>query len=251
MIRRASWFVVTCALVAPLRVHAQATDEQLELLRLLATPITALPPLPLQMPASRNHSYIIVRLQSGFRDGPSGRQMHATAVGIDYQILGGSVVGLTGGFQNRDCGVPGVECGSHALFGARAQLNLITGGAFMAGLLRDNSTTSTVGLEFGGGYAPKVARDLTSCTIDTGLPIAIAKRRQRPRFTAFIKPGMIWDFSCGSSGPNTRKSYFTDFGLGLQQIAGRGLDIYLGAQKVFRARTGLAAGLTITYLRLP
>ena len=115
---RRACLLLACALSAPLRAHAQATDEDLELLRLLATPITALPPLPLQMPASRNHSYIIVRLQSGFRDGPSGKQMHATAVGIDYQILGGSVVGLTGGFQNRDCGISGVECGSHPLFGA-------------------------------------------------------------------------------------------------------------------------------------
>jgi len=83
------------------------------------------------------------------------------------------------------------------------------------------------------------------------LPFSVSKRRTRPRLTAFVKPGMIWNFSCGSSGPGTRKSYFTDFGLGLQQVAGRGLDIYVGAQKMFRARTGLAAGLTITYVRLP
>jgi hypothetical protein len=128
---------------------------------------------------------------------------------------------------------------------------MLTGGAMMAGILRDNSTTSTFGAEFGFGYAPKVAHDLNSCTVDAGLPFAVSKRRQRPRLTAFIKPGVIWDYSCGSSGPDSRKSYSGDFGLGLQQIAGRSLDIYLGAQKLFRARTSLAYGLTITYVRLP
>lgn len=251
MMRSAAGVLIACAVVAPVNAHAQATDEDLELLRLLATPITALPPLALQMPASRNHSYFIGRIQSGFRDGPSGQSMAATAVGIDYQILGGSVVGLTGGVQKRDCGIPGVDCGRHALFGARAQLNMLTGGALMAGILHDNSTTSTFGAEFGFGYAPKVAQDLNSCTLDAGLPFAVSKRRQRPRLTAFIKPGVIWDFSCGSGGPNSRKSYSGDFGLGLQQIAGRSLDIYLGAQKLFRARTGLAYGLTVTYVRLP
>jgi hypothetical protein len=249
--RRIVTLMLACATIAPVCLRAQATDEDLELLRLLATPITALPPLALQMPASRNHSYIIARLQSGYREGPYGSNMSATAVGLDYQILGGSVIGVTGGFQNRDCKVPGVDCGKHALFGARTQLNLITGGSMMAALLHDNSTTSTIGAEFGFGYAPKVANDLNSCTIDAGLPLNIAKRRQRPRLTAFVKPGMIWDFSCGSGGPPSRKSYFTDFGLGLQQVAGRGLDIYVGAQKIFRARTGLAAGVTITYVKLP
>lgn len=242
---------LVCAVIAPFRIGAQATDEDLELLRLLATPITALPPLPLPMPASRNHSYLIGRLQSGYREGPGGTRMPATAVGVDLQYLGGSVVGLTAGFQKRDCKIPGIDCGNHALFGVRGQLNLITGGTVMAGLLRDNTTTSTVGAELGVGYAPSVGPDLNSCTIDAGLPLTVSKRPQRPRLTGFVKPGVMWDFSCGSGGPPSRKSYFTDFGLGLQQVAGRGLDVYVGAQKMFRARTGLGFGLTVSYVRLP
>ena len=137
------------------------------------------------------------------------------------------------------------------MFGARAQVNLMTGGAAMAGLLHDNSTTSTVGTEFGLGYAPSVQPGLNACTIDFGIPFSVAKRRQRPRIVAFMKPGVVYNFSCGGSGPSGGKSYFTDFGIGLQQVGNRSFDIYLGMQKMFRERTGLQAGLTFTYVRLP
>lgn len=242
---------LTCALIAPMSVSAQTSDENLELLRLLATPIGALPPIALPMPASRSHNYWIGRLQFGDREGPSGSRMPAAAAGLDFQYLGGSIAGVTAGYQKRDCGIVDAKCGGHPFFGVRGQLNLITGGRAMAALLHDNTTTSTFGAEVGGGYAPNVATNLNSCTVDVGLPFSVAKGRQRPRLVGFIKPGMMWDFSCGSSGPPSRKSYFTDFGLGLQQVGNRSLDIYLGMQRMFRSRTGLQAGLSLTYVRLP
>ena len=243
--------VVVLATAIPAFAHAQATDAELATLRLLGVPNTALPPVSLPMPASRNHNYYIGRLQTGYRKGPSGEAMPSFAAGIDLQYRGGSTIGITGGLQRRDCGIAGTECGSHALFGVRSQINLMTGGSIFAGLLRDNSATSTFGTELGFGYAPKVSGDINACAIDFGLPLSVAKRRQRPRLVGYLSPGIIWDFNCGSSGPPSTKTYKTDFGLALQQVGNRSFDIYFGMQKLFRGRTGFQTGLSFSYVRLP
>jgi hypothetical protein len=235
----------------PSAAQSQATDRELQLLRLLGVPITALPPLSLPMPASRNHNYYIGRLQAGYRKGPSGDAIPAVAGGIDFQYKGGSIIGVTGGWQRRDCGVEGDNCGGHAMFGVRSQINLMTGGSVAAGLLHDNSTTSTLGIETGFGYAPKVAGDLNACAIDVGVPLSVAKRRQRPRVVGYLSPGIVWDFNCGSSGPGSHKTYKTDFGFALQQVGNRSFDIYFGMQKLFRGKTGFQTGLSFTYVRLP
>ena len=232
-------------------LRAQATDTELALTRLLSLPITALPPISLPMPASRNHNYWIGRLQAGVRKGPSGDQLPAVAAGVDFQYLGGSILGFTAGYQGRDCGIEETGCGGHALLGVRSQVNLMTGGSMFAGLLNDNTATSTLGVEFGFGYSPKVSDDLNACAIDFGVPFSVAKRRQRPRLVGYLSPGIVWDFSCGSGGPRSQKTYKTDFGLGLQQVGNRSVDIYFGMQKLFRGRTGFQTGLTFTYVRLP
>ena len=120
-----------------------------------------------------------------------------------------------------------------------------------AALLHDNSTTSTLGVSMGFGYSPKVADDMNACAIDLGVPFSVAKRRQRPRLVGYVTPGMVWDFNCGSDGPQGRKSYRTDFGVALQQVGNRSFDIYLGMQKIFRGRTGFLTGVSFTYVRLP
>lgn len=247
----ARFAALTFATLIPIVTHAQATDAEIATLRLLGVPITALPPVSLPMPASRNHNYFIARLQTGYRKGPSGDPMPAFAAGIDLQYRGGSTIGVTGGVQRRDCGIPGTDCGSHALFGVRSQINLMTGGSIFAGLLNDNSATSTFGTELGVGYAPKVSGSMNACAIDFGLPLSVAKRRQRPRFVGYLSPGIIWDFNCGSGGPNSTKTYKTDFGLALQQVGNRSFDIYFGMQKLFRGRTGFQTGLSFSYVRLP
>ncbi len=241
------------ALVLPSLAHAQnqMSDREVEILRLLATPFGALPPTSLPMAASRNHNYWQGRLQGGYRGGPNDENLSSIGGGVDLQYRGGSILGLTGGYQKRNCSAT-VDCESgHMLFGARAKIGLITGGSGVAGLLHDNSTTSTFGTEFGFGYAPNIAPDKNGCTFDVGIPYSIAKRRQRPRFVAYITPGMVWDMNCGSKGPATTKSYFTGLGLGLQQVGNRSLDIYLGVQKIYRADAGTQIGLSITYVRLP
>ncbi len=243
--------LVSLATLASAPAGAQATDRDIEILRLMATPIGALSPISLPMPASRNHNYYIGRFQTGQRRSSGGTNLAAAAVGVDLQFRGGSIYGLTAGYQERECRFAGSNCGGHALFGARAQINLVTGGSTMAGLLNDNSTTSTFGTEIGLGYAPDVTEGMNACTIDFGLPFSVAKRRQRPRFVTYVTPGMVWDMSCRSGGPPTKKSYFTGFGIGLQQVGNRSLDIYLGMQKVFRAGVGSQLGISVTYVRLP
>src|ERR1044071_10270646 len=195
MISRA--IVVSAAaitMIVPSFVKAQTSDGDLATLRLLGVPVSALPPISLPMPASRNHNYFIGKVQAGYRKGPSGDAMPAFAAGLDFQYRGGSTIGVTAGYQRRDCGTVGAGCGGHALIGVRSQINLMTGGSIFAGLLRDNSATSTVGTEIGIGYAPKVAGDLNACAIDVGIPLSIAKRRQRPRLVAYVSPGVVWDF---------------------------------------------------------
>lgn len=245
------WAVASLFALAPSVGESQATDREIEILRLQGTPIGALSPISLPMPASRNHSYFIGRFQTGQRRSSGGTNLGAAAVGVDLQYRGGSIYGLTAGYQERDCRFTSGQCGGHALFGARAQINLITGGSTMAGLLHDNSTTSTFGTEIGFGYAPNVTQGMNACTIDIGIPYSIAKRRQRPRFVTYVTPGMVWDMSCRSGGPGTKKSYFTGFGIGLQQVGNRSLDIYLGAQKVYRPNVGTQIGVSVTYVRLP
>ena len=244
-------FAVAGFALAPSLTHAQMSDADLAALRLLSVPVTALPPIALPMPASRNHNYFIGRLQAGVRKGPGGEAMPAVAGGIDFQYRGGSVIGATVGYQKRDCGILGGDCGGHAMFGVRSQIGLMTGGSIFAGLLNDNSATSTLGTEFGFGYSPKVSGDMNACAIDFGIPFSVAKRRQRPRLVAFVSPGIIWDFTCGSGGPKSRKSYKTDFGLALQQVGNRSIDFYFGMQKIYRAKTGFQTGLSMTVVRLP
>ena len=238
-------------IAAPSIAHSQATGTEIALLRLLGVPNTALPPVSLPMPASRNHNYFIGRLQTGYRKGPSGRAMPAVAAGVDLQYRGGSTIGITGGYQKRDCGIEGTDCGGHPMFGIKSQINLETGGSVFAGILGDNTVTSTLGTEIGFGYAPKVSGSTGACAIDFGVPFSVAKRRQRPRVVAFVSPGIIWDFNCGGKGPGVGKNYKTDFGLALQQVGNRSFDIYLGMQKIYRARTGFQTGITFSYVRLP
>ena len=153
-----TWASLVClAVIAPgVGGSQEVSDRDIELLRLMGTPIGALSPISLPMPASRNHNYYIGRFQTGQRRSSAGTNLAAAEVGVDLQYRGGSIYGLTAGYQERECRFAGADCGGHALFGARAQVNLITGGSMMAGLFRDNSTTSTFGTEIGFGFAPNV-----------------------------------------------------------------------------------------------
>jgi hypothetical protein len=217
-----------------------------------ATPIGALPPIALPMPASRDQNYWGLRLQFGQRQERGGPEdLAAIAGGIDYQIRGGSILGLTGGYQWREhCQATNGDCGGHTLWGARARFNLVTGGPTLAGLVGDESATSTLGTEFGFGYAPGVAPGVSACAMDFGVPFSIAML-ERIRLVTFVTPGVVWDVGCSSGTTPTNRSYLMGFGFGIQQLGFRGLDVHFGAQRVFRGATGLQYGLTVSWVRLP
>jgi hypothetical protein len=242
--------ITVAVLVTAEGTEAQASHDQQEVLLLEATPIGALPPIALPMPASRNHSYWGFRLQGGDREGPTESHLTAFAAGIDFQYLGGSVIGITGGYQKRDCSLLGSNCGGHALFGVRSRINVITGGQSIGSLLRDYSSTTTLGGEVGFGYAPGVLPGVNACTVDVGMPVTVSLG-QRFRIASFLTPGIMWDMNCSGTESPTRPNYLTGFGVGLQQLKSRGLDVYVGVQKIFRRDAGYQLGISVTYLRLP
>lgn len=235
--------------LVPGQAYAQEpTEAQLRILRIESTPIGALPPLPLPMPASRDHHYWGIRAQAGNRH-QGGRDLLALAGGIDLQWRGGSIFGVTGGYQKRDCALAGPDCGGHLFVGGRARFNVVTGGPTLAALVGDYSATTTLGSEIGFGYAPEVLNGLDACTIDVGMPISLAML-QRVRVVTFVTPGVVLDSDC-TSGPPTRASFITGLGVGIQQLGLRELDVYLGLQKIFRQEAGYQFGLSVTWVRLP
>lgn len=226
------------------------THDEEELLLLEATPIGALPPIALPMPASRNHNYWGARLQVGNRESASESHLPAFAAGLDYQVRGGSIIGITGGYQRRDCGVIGANCGGHPLFGVRTRVNLITGGASLASLFRDYTSTTTIGGELGLGYAPNVVSSKNACTLDLGVPITVSLG-QRIRIATFLTPGIMWDMNCSGPESPSRAAWLTGLGFGLQQLGNRGFDVYVGLQKIFRQHAGYQLGISATFVRLP
>ena len=238
------------ALSGPSGAAAQA-PQSLEVLTAEATPIGALPPLALPMPASRDNNYWGLRLQVGQRRERGPEDLFAVAAGIDYQVRGGSIFGVTGGYQSRQNCQPTINaCGGHSLFGARARFNIMTGGSAVAGILRDDAATSTLGTEIGFGYAPNVTAGVNACTFDFGVPLSIAML-ERIRLVTFVTPGIVWDIDCSSENTPSLRSYLLGFGLGLQQLGFRGLDVHVGVQRIFRGTTGVQFGVSVTWVRLP
>ena len=217
-----------------------------------ATPIGALPPMALPMPASRDQNYWGLRLQVGSRTRIRGPEdLLAVAGGVDYQVRGGSIFGLTGGYQWRQHCQPALtDCAGHTLYGARARFNLMTGGPTIARLWGDNAASSTLGSEVGIGYAPSVRPGVNACSLDVGLPFSIAML-ERIRLVSFVTPGIVWDVDCSAENTPSARTFLIGFGLGLQQLGFRGLDVQVGAQRMFRGTTGVQFGVSVTWVRLP
>ncbi|HUF13893.1 MAG TPA: hypothetical protein VMN78_12385 [Longimicrobiales bacterium] len=241
---------LACGLSSPREARAQSDDEA-RIIRLGATPIGALPPIAMPMPASRNHNYWGARLQAGYRRDRAGANLTAIAGGIDFQWLGGSVFGVTGGYQMGDCVDAAAACTDHALFGARGRFNVMTGGPTLTALIGDYSANTTLGAELGLGWAPDVLPEMDACAVDFGVPISIAML-QRIRVVTYVAPGVMWDIDCPGGGDHaTRASWFTSLGIGVQQLGGRGLDVSIGYQKIFREGSGDQFGVSIMYVRVP
>ena len=228
---------------------AQSASET-HLRRLLAVPIGALPPMGMLMPASRNHNYWVGRVQAGTQwDNVTG-DLASIAGGVDFQWRGGSTFGLTAGYQFEDCEETVTGCASHALFGARARVNVITGGPTVAALIGDNGATTTLGTEIGFGYAPDAIDGRNACAVDVGMPISLALF-QRVRVLSFFTPGVAWDVRCPREGSvGVGASTFIAAGIGLQQLGHPGLDVTVGAQRIFRRGSGVQVGVNVTFVKL-
>ena len=242
------------AALAPVLVagalSAQSPGE-LHLRRLLSVPLGALPPMGMLMPASRNHNYWVGRLQAGTQWDNVAGDLAAYAAGIDLQWRGGSTIGLTGGYQIEDCEEDVTGCESHPLFGFRGRFNVITGGPTLAALVGDNSATTTLGGEIGLGYAPNALAGRNACAIDLGMPVSLSLF-QRVRLLSFLTPGVAWDVRCISGGTEgTAASAFLGAGVGVQQIGHPGLDISVGAQRIFRKDSGIQVGISVSFVWLP
>ncbi len=246
MIRR---IVVAVALLSLSVASLRAQGREVHILSVQATPVGALPPIALPMPASRNHHYWGFRLQSGRRTGSGGVNLNAVALGVDLQYKGGSTFGLTAGRQSGECRSER-DCNTHALFGARTRVNLFTAGPTIASVIGDATATSTVGAELGFGWAPRILPGLSACTVDMGMPFSIAML-ERVRLVTYVTPGIVWDVDCSDEGAPSRASFLTGMGFGLQQLAHRGFDVYVGVQKVFLGQTGYQFGISATYVLLP
>ncbi len=245
---RRLWVAAALLLLAP-PAAAQDASSSVRAVRLRSTPVGALPPLALPMPAARNKSYWAGRLVVGELRGGGPLRM-AYGAGVDLQWLGGSTFGVTAGYVQRDCELAGSECGGHAMFGARARLNVITAGPTLAGLIGDYTATSTLGTVLGVGYAPGVLPGVNACTVDLSTPFSIAMLRT-VRVAAFVSPGALLDIRCSSAAPSTGIAVFTGVGVAAQQVGVRGLDVHLGLRRIFQAGTGYMVGITVSYTRLP
>ena len=237
------------ALVLP-PAMAAGQGRDIHILSVQATPIGALPPIALPMPASRNHHYWAFKLQTGWRTGDEDTDLRAYAGTIELQYKGGSTFGVTAGRQSGDCGISSRDCDSHNIFGARTRVNLFTGGPTVAAMFGDNSATSTIGTEIGFGWAPHVSSNFSACTVDLGMPFSVAMF-ERVRVVSYLTPGIVWDIDCSDEGGKSRSSFLTGLGVGLQQLGHRGIDIYVGFQKVFLGETGYQFGISASYVHLP
>ena len=230
---------------------AAQTAGELHLRRLLSVPLGALPPAAMLMPASRNHNYWVGRVQAGSQWNNLVGDLGAAAVGVDMQWQGGSSFGLTAGYQWANCQETVADCSGHPIIGGRARFNVITGGPTVAKIIGDNSATTTVGAEFGMGYAPNAIGERSACAWDIGAPVSVSLF-QKVRLLTFLTPGIAWDARClfDGSAPSGASTFLAT-GFGLQQLGSRGLDVSFGIQRIFRQGAGLQLGINITYVRLP
>lgn len=249
--RVAAKFMLIAVICAATKVARGQATVPPPLFAFEATPIGALPPMALPMPASRDYNYWGFRLQAGQRRDRGLEDLLAVAGGVDLQMRGGSIFGVTGGHQWRQhCQSTITDCGGHSIYGARARFNVMTAGPTIAGRWGDSDATTTVGTEMGIGYAPKVNPGVNACTFDAGLPLSVATG-ERFRFVSFLTPGLVWDVECSGQGKPAARSFFLGGGLGIQQLGFRGLDVQVGLQRVFRGSSGMQLGVSVTWVRLP
>ena len=121
---------------------------------------------------------------------------------------------------------------------------------FASTIGRDGILTNITGTELGFGYAPNANSGDNACTLDLGVPLSIAML-ERLHLVAFLTPGVVWELDCSGGDMQPQRSYLLGFGLGLQQLGFRGLDVHVGMQRMFRGATGVQFGVSVSWIRLP
>jgi hypothetical protein len=74
---------------------------------------------------------------------------------------------------------------------------------------------------------------------------------QTVRVVGFITPGAVWNIDCSAEQTSRTRSLLIGFGVGIQQLGARGLDVNIGAQRILRGATGLQFGISVSWVRLP
>lgn len=231
-----------------------------------AATITPFGALPTQLPASwlgRSVTGIGFNFRFGSMDeeGDAGRRNFG--VGIDIP-MGTASIGLTGGYADFTCDVPGgeVSCESAFMFGGRFAAPLLinpigtgdSGQSFVLGL------NASVGFGSGdvldanlGGEEIKIgARGLS---VGVGVPFALVARSGNISITPFIEPAFFWgqtkfdvESSLGS-GEETESGTAFALGGGVSFGFASGLSLDVGFKKVMVDDAKSLIGLGISFQR--
>jgi len=244
------------ASVTPLAAQSAPDPTPPRVESLFVTPFGALPPIAPLMPANRDNHFWGVRLQYAHRARDRARAAGAVALGIDLQWRGGSVVGVTAGYRRPDCAAdPAAEpavaafCDDHPILAVGGRFNFLTGGSGVVALFSDPSATNTLGLEIQLGVSPGIAESVTACSFGLGIPYSVSFGRTL-RLVPFLTPQVGWSIGCSDAVSTSGTRGAISAGIGVQQILVRGLDAYLGYQRIFRSDAGHLIGLTISYVFL-
>jgi opacity protein-like surface antigen len=231
-----------------------------------AATITPFGALPTQLPASwlgRSVTGIGFNFRFGSMDeeGDAGRRNFG--VGIDIP-MGTASIGLTGGYADFTCDVPGgeISCESAFMFGGRFAAPLLinpigtgdSGQSFVLGL------NASVGFGSGdvldadlGGETIKIgARGLS---VGVGVPFALVARSGNISITPFIEPAFFWgqtkfdvESSLGS-GEETESGTAFALGGGVSFGFASGLSLDVGFKKVMVDDAKSLIGLGISFQR--
>jgi opacity protein-like surface antigen len=231
-----------------------------------AATITPFGALPTLLPADwlvRSLSGIGFNFRVGSMDeeGDAGRRNFGVGVEIP---MGTASIGLTGGYIDFTCDVPGEElnCKSAFMFGGRFAAPLVinpigtgdSGQSFVLGL--------NASLGFGSGdvldadfAGEQLARSTRGISVGVGVPLALVARSGTITITPFIEPAVFWgqtNFDIEStfgSGDETESGTGFALGGGVSFGFASGLALDVGFKKVMIDEAKSLIGLGISFQR--
>lgn len=231
-----------------------------------AATITPFGALPTLLPANwlgRSVSGIGFNFQFGTMDeeGDAGRRNFG--VGIEIP-MGTASIGLTGGYADFTCDVPGeeVNCKSAFMFGGRFAAPLVinpigtgdSGQSFMLGLNASLGFGSgdVLDADFGGEQLEISTRGLS---VGVGVPLALVARSGNITITPFVEPAFFWGQtkfdveSTFGSGDETETGTGFALGGGISFGFASGLALDIGFKKVMIDEAKSLIGLGLSFQR--